>query len=143
MRSAATASQQDIPSTGITGRQWFAEATIHINLIKDVETKLSADLNGLAGSLKADADRSLMVSAAITIVAMAISVALAVLLIIALQTRASGLLQRLTAVAQKDVARLETSILALENGDLTQVAETSTENIDSPGSDEMGKPPRP
>ena len=62
-----------------------------MNLFKNVENRLAEDLVGLSGSLKSDANRSLMTSVIVTVVALVVSVLLAVAVVSPLQARIRGL----------------------------------------------------
>jgi methyl-accepting chemotaxis protein len=65
---------------GVDADQWFKTMTDKINLMKEVENKLSADLHALAASLKGQARSAFIVYSVITLVAVLAAVGLATLL---------------------------------------------------------------
>jgi methyl-accepting chemotaxis protein len=67
-------------SLGIEAQYWFKTITEKINLLKDVENKLSSDLSTRAGDLRGAAKASLVFILSITIIAIVITIILAVLI---------------------------------------------------------------
>ncbi len=115
MRQTATDNATAESLGGIAAGNWFAQASTRLNLFKNVENRLAEDLVGLSGSLKSDANRSLMTSVIVTVVALVVSVLLAVAVVSPLQARIRGL----GSVAAGDVDELEKGLNALAKGDLT------------------------
>ena len=85
---------------GVEGGYWFDTITAKINLLKDVEDRLSADLVASAGSLQSDAQSGLLVQGGLAVALLAITVGGSVLI----GTAIAAPLRRL-ATAADNIAR--------------------------------------
>jgi len=104
------------PGLGVDPLYWFKAATEKINLIKEVENKLSGDLLDATGKFKSDAQRMAIFFTVLTVLATLMTVVLTFLI-------SRGILSSINTLQQ--VAR------AIENGDLSS-------NIDIRQKDELG-----
>ena len=77
MRQVALDHAGDASLGGIDAAYWFARMTEKINLLKEVEDKLSADLTGKAAALEHDARVSLLTFAVLGLLGIAVALALA------------------------------------------------------------------
>jgi len=105
------------PGLGIDPVYWFKTVTEKIDLIKEVENKLSGDLLDAASKLKSDAQRMAIFFIALTVLSILITVVLAFLI-------SRGILRSINTLQQ--VAS------AIENGDLSS-------SIDLSQKDELGE----
>ena len=108
-------------SLGMDAKAWFARATERIDLLKEVEDRLSADLTSEAENRLAGARRLMAIYAALTLLAIAVTLLVALRLIRSILRQIGGEPEEAVAAAQAIAeGKLDTAI-ALKPGDSTSL----------------------
>lgn len=123
---------------GVDAVAWYEAMTAKIDLMKKVEDRLAGDLQSKAASLKSDARSSLVLAAIVSLLALALTVGLAVFLARGIRRGVSGILERLRTLRTSETASLRLGLEAMAAGDLTVEASSTTPPIERTRGDEIG-----
>jgi methyl-accepting chemotaxis protein len=128
MREAALSSQGGF---GIDASVWFNDQTKKINLLKEVEDKLSADLVASSADLKTGADRGFWAYLASTALVSCAALILSLLMGRQIISQLGGEPAQLSDVARQIAAGNLTSELTLKNGDASSLYASMKEMVDN------------
>jgi methyl-accepting chemotaxis protein len=116
---------------GVDPGQWFKAATDKINLMKDVETRLSNDLHALASGLKGRARSVLVVYSVVTLAAVLAAAALAVLVIRNMSRSMAQAVSIANQMAEGDLTARVEATSKDETGQLLSAMEAMIERLSS------------
>ena len=129
MREIAFANATAEDLGGVEGGYWFDQITAKINLMKVVEDELAHDVVVKAGALQTDARNSLITSASVGLVVLAIAGAIAFYVAQSIRKPLIEVVAKLRSLREGGVASVQGGMAALASGDLTVDAQAGTATI--------------
>jgi methyl-accepting chemotaxis protein len=129
MRQIAIASPQTGTMEGVTGAYWFDQKTKEINLMKEVEDRLVADLLEMSGSIRAEASGFLTLTIILSLVAIVVSSGLSFFIIRGIVNPVNSMTATMGQLAKGDYSvHVPAQEQSDEIGEMAQAVQVFKEN---------------